>query len=183
MVSLRLSRQVAAPNQCSSANSLFMSLTWHWHTCIALRVLRFATQFVTLLATPAACVRAATCVLHATSFFTSFVPLHFTTFVAGHLATSPGDPGANTRSIHPGRPAISLPSLPYSLGSISLHYVLHSYQSHSVHPLPIIWRALRPATATGLSWFLSCTHPSIKTKTHAKPLRLTVAAYRRCTAS
>ena len=46
-------------------------------------------------------------------------------------------------------------SLQYSLGSIPLHCVLHSFQSHSVHPLPIIWRALRPATAAGLSWFLN----------------------------
>ncbi len=34
------------------------------------------------------------------------------------------------------------PSLQYSLGSIPLHYVLHSLQSHSVHPLPIILLAL-----------------------------------------
>ncbi|MGI8893402.1 MAG: hypothetical protein ACR2GN_08070 [Bacteroidia bacterium] len=41
-----------------------------------LRVLRYASQFVTLLAAPTAFVRAATCVLHATSFISSFVPLH-----------------------------------------------------------------------------------------------------------
>lgn len=74
-VSLRLSRQVVAPNQCSSANKAIYVLLRHWHTCIALRVLRCTTQFVTLLATPTAFVRAATCVLHPTSFITSFVPL------------------------------------------------------------------------------------------------------------
>jgi len=82
MVSLRLSRQVDAPNQCSSANKSVYKLVRYWHTCIALRVLRFATQFVTLLAAPTAFVRAATCVLHATSFISSFVTLHYTTFAA-----------------------------------------------------------------------------------------------------
>lgn len=39
------------------------------------------------------------------------------------------------------------PSLQYSLGFISLHYVIHSLRSPSVHPLPIILLALRPPSA------------------------------------
>lgn len=89
-VSLRLSWQVDAPNQCGSANKAVYKLVWYWHTCIALRVLRFATQFVTLLATPVACVRAATCVIHATSFISSSVPLHYTTFAAILFASRHG---------------------------------------------------------------------------------------------
>jgi hypothetical protein len=49
-----------------------------------------ATQFVTLLAAPTAFVRAATCVLHATSFITSFVTLHYTTFVPKQFAARLG---------------------------------------------------------------------------------------------
>ena len=45
------------------------------------------------------------------------------------------------------------PTLQYSLGSIPLHYVLHSFRSHSVHPLPIILLALRTAACIqGLHW-------------------------------
>ena len=53
-------------------------------------VLRCATQFVTLLAAPAACVRAVTCVLYATLFISSFVPLHYTTFAAILFASRHG---------------------------------------------------------------------------------------------
>jgi hypothetical protein len=43
--------------------------------------------------------------------------------------------------------------------------------------------ALLPATATGLSWFLTCTQRLDENKKHANPLRFTVATYRRFTAS
>ena len=163
-------RQVDAPNQCSSANSLFMSLAWHWHTCIALRVLRYATQFVTLLAAHTAFVTAAPCVLHATLFITSFVTLHFTSFAAisCYMAWHTSLTQFQLTVLHM---PFHKPPLHYSLGSIPLHYVLHSLQSHAIHPLPIILRALRPATAAGLSWFLSYHTKAGRTKTHAKPLR------------
>ena len=74
------------------------------------------------------------------------------------------------------------PTLQYSLCSIPLHYVLHSLQSHSVHPLPIILRALRPATAAGLSWFLSGAHSIDENKNTRQTLAFLVAVYRRCTA-
>ncbi len=83
-------RQADAPNQCSSANKSVYKLLWYWHTCIALRVLRYASQFVTLLAAHTAFVTAATCVLHATSFISSFVPLHYTTFAARPFAARHG---------------------------------------------------------------------------------------------
>ncbi len=70
-------RQADAPNQCSSANKAVDILLWYWNTCIALQVLRYAAQFVTLLAAHTAFITAATCVLHATSFSPSFVPLFF----------------------------------------------------------------------------------------------------------
>jgi hypothetical protein len=63
------------------------------------------------------------------------------------------------------------PTLQYSLGSISLHYVLHSFQSHSVHPLPIILRALRACRSCGFVMVFVLPHNVfMKTKTHAKPL-------------
>src|SRR5665213_964350 len=60
-------------------------LLWNWQSCNALRVLRYATQFVTLLAASTAFIRAATCVLHATSFITSSATLHYTSFAAIYL--------------------------------------------------------------------------------------------------
>ena len=120
-VSLRLSRQVDAPNQCSSANSLFMSLARHWHTCIALRVLRCTTQFVTLLATPTAFVRAATCVLRPTSFITSYVPLPLHHVRSYSAASFHGFPPASTQSHHTAGSTFhsAIPTLQYSPGFIN----------------------------------------------------------------
>ena len=95
------------------------------------------------------------CVLHATLFISSFVPLHYTTFAARLFAARHGTLSNTQSKAQVMHMPFRKPTLHYSLGSIPLHYVLHSLQSHSVHPLPIIWRALLPATATGLSWFLS----------------------------
>jgi len=53
-------RQADVPNQCSSSNESVYKLLWYCCTCIALRVLRYATQFVTLLAAHTAFVTAAT---------------------------------------------------------------------------------------------------------------------------
>ena len=170
------------PNQCSSANKAVYILVRYWHTCIALRVLRFASQFVTLLAAPTACVRAATCVLHASSFISSFVPLHYTTFAAFDIAKRHGTLSSTQGKAQVMHIPFRKPSLQCSLGSISLHYVLHSFQSHSVHPLPIIWRALRPATAAGLSWFLSGAHSLDENKNTRQTLAFLVAVYRRFTA-
>ena len=73
--------QADAPNPGSSSHNTIMSLVWYGCTCQSLRVLRCASQFVTPLAVPAACVRAATVSCIATSFIPSFVPLHYTTCV------------------------------------------------------------------------------------------------------
>ena len=122
------------------------------------------------------------CVLHATSFISSSVSLHYTTFAARPFAARHGTL-SNTQSIaQVMHIPFRKPTLQYSLGSIPLHYVLHSFQSHSVHPLPIIWRALRPATAAGLSWFLSGTHSLDENKNTRQTLAFLVAVYRRCTA-
>ena len=53
-------RQADVPNQCSSSNESVYKLLWYCCTCIALRVLCYATQFVTLLAAHTAFVTAAT---------------------------------------------------------------------------------------------------------------------------
>jgi hypothetical protein len=56
---------------------------------------------------------------------------------------------------------------------LPLHYVVIHLSTFSVHSLPIIWRALRPASAAGLLWFLSSAHNLLKPKTHTKPWRMT----------
>ena len=69
------------------------------------------------------------CVLHATSFISSFVPLHYTTFAAKPFATWQGIPSHTQKAIHMGMHLpFRKPSLQYSLGFITLHYVIHSLQ-------------------------------------------------------
>lgn len=68
------------------------------------------------------------CVLHATSFISSFVPLHYTTFAAKPFATRQGIPGHTQSNTHGMHLPFRKPSLQYSLGFIPLHYVIHSLQ-------------------------------------------------------
>ena len=69
------------------------------------------------------------CVLHATSFISSFVPLHYTTFAAKPFATWQGIPSHTQKTIQMGMHLpFRKPSLQYSLGFIPLHYVIHSLQ-------------------------------------------------------
>jgi len=51
-VSLRRRQQADMPNHCSSSNKSVYKLLWYCCTCNALRVFRYATQFVILLAVP-----------------------------------------------------------------------------------------------------------------------------------
>lgn len=118
----------------------------------ALRVLRYASQFVTLLAAPSPSSRQLLCPsCHFVHFVLRSAPLH-------HVRS----PTICYKAWHPfalhnsyiKRECTYLSAkltLQYSLGSIPLHYVLHSLQSHSVHPLPIILLALRTtACVSGL---------------------------------
>ena len=97
----------------------FMILVWYWHNCIALRVLRYASQFVTLLAAHTAFVTAAP---------VSFMPPH--SFRPSFRYITPrsqlcrcsfhGFPPANTQ-IQPTAGStfhFATPTLQYSLGSI-----------------------------------------------------------------
>ena len=159
-------RQADVPNQCSSSNEIclqsFMVLL-HLH-CPSGASLRYAVCHTSCSSYGIR--HGSYCVLHATSFITSFVPLHYTSFVACPFAARQGilaNPHNRHESMHlPFRN----PSLQYSPGFITLHYVIHSLQQRSVHPLPIIWRALRPATAAGLSWFLSPQPPALIKQKH-----------------
>ena len=73
-----------------------------------------------------------------------------------------------------------------SLMFITLHFtsLRHSFISvGSSPPAAHNLACLAAASAAGLLWFLKPFHKALlETKTHSKPLRLTVAAYRRCTA-
>lgn len=109
--------------------------------------------------------------------YTTFVPKEMLHFMASHLQAHK----ANT----PAGSTFHFANQRYNTHwvSLTLHYVLHSFQSGSVHPLPIILRALRACPSCGFVMvFVSPTTDLNKTKTHAKPLRLTVAVYRRFTA-
>jgi hypothetical protein len=80
---------------------------------------------------------AATCVLHATSFISSFVPLNYTTFAAKQFASRHGTLSTAQNKAQVMHIPFAKPLLQYSPGSTPLYYVLHSLQAHSVHPLPI----------------------------------------------
>jgi hypothetical protein len=135
----------------AAAIHLFIALLWYCCTCTALRVLRFATQFVTLLAAHTAFVTAAP---------VSFLPPHsFRPSFRSITPRSQPDHLLQGMAHYPTHKAkaqvmhipFSQAMLQYSLGSIPLHYVLHSFRSHSVHPLPIILLALRTTVCvTGL---------------------------------
>ncbi len=58
------------------------------------------------------------------------------------------------------------PPLQYSLGSIPLHYVLHSFQSHSVHPLPIILLALLACCGYGFVMVFDLQHKALINHKH-----------------
>src|SRR5690606_42063906 len=67
------------------------------------------------------------CVLHATSFISSFVSLHYTTFVARPFATRHGTLSyaqSNAQVMHI---PLRKPTLQYSLGFIPLHSVLQGH--------------------------------------------------------
>ena len=122
------SKQMCQTN-AAAAIMAFYSLIRYCCTCIALRVLRYASQFVTLLAAHTAFVTAALCVLHATSFISSFVPLHSTRSQLTHLQQGRASLFAGLNTSHKGmHQPFRKQALQYSLGSISLHYVIHSLQ-------------------------------------------------------
>jgi hypothetical protein len=144
-------RKADAPNQCSSSNKAVYKpfiVLLHLH-CPSGALLRFA---VCHTACSSYGIRhGSSCVLHATSFISSFVPLHYTTFEARPFATRLGSLTEHTKQDYKAAQILSQATLQYSLGSIPLHYVLHSFRSHSVHPLPIILLALRTTVCvTGL---------------------------------
>ncbi len=78
----------------------------------------------------------------ATSFFWSFVRLHYTSFVARYLFQGMAHYPPHKAKAH-------VMHIPFHKASptiltgfhFRLHYVLHSFQQHSVHSLPIILRA------------------------------------------
>ena len=68
------------------------------------------------------------CVLHATSFITSSVTLHFTSLAAWPFALRLGSLSCCTMQVYKAAQILSQTTLQYSLGSITLHYGLHSLQ-------------------------------------------------------
>lgn len=130
-------------------------------------MLRSLSHFLQSLLIP----HGSSCVLHATSFISSSVPLHYTTFAARPFAARHGTLSNTQSKAQVMHIPFRKPTLQYSLGSIPLHYVLHSLQSHSVHPLPIILLALLACRSCGFVMVFVLLHKGLmKTKTHAKPL-------------
>ncbi len=165
--------------------NLFKYFYGYWHTCIALRVLRCTTQFVTLLSLLMLSfgqLLVSFSPLHSLrpSFryhYTSFAAITLLHFMASHLQVHK----ANTR-----REAHFISQyLRYNTHRVplSLHYVLHSFQSGSVHPLPIILRALLACPSCGFVMVFDLTHKALtKIKNTRQTLAFLVAVKRRFTA-
>ena len=123
------------------------------------------------------------CVLHATSFISSFVPLHYTTFAAWPFAARQGilsDPHSLIQKYAPAFPQ----TIPTILTGFHYASLRHSFTSVAFSP-PAANNLACLAACHGCGFvmvFVSPTTDLNKTKTHAKPLRLTVAVYRRFTA-
>lgn len=124
-VSLRRRQQADTPNHCSTWHKSIKILLWNASNCNALRAaiagLSYCLQFLRLRS-------GSSCVLHATSFITSFVPLHCTTFAAIHFASRHGLHSIHTNQHTCSHIPFRKPTLQYSLGFITLHYVIHSLQ-------------------------------------------------------
>ena len=123
-------------------------LLWFWHTCNAFRVL---TQAVTRLAVHLPFVTAATFVFHATSFISSFVPLHYSTFVAKQFTSRQGtlsQPQSKAQVMH----------IPFRKANATILTGFHSaYTTSYIHiqsTRPISLRTFAACYGCGLSCFV-----------------------------
>ena len=118
-------QQVDMPNHCISSNKIvyytFMVLLHMQCPSGCYAGLSYYLQFLLIP-------HGSSCVLHATSFITSFVPLHYTTFAANTFASKLASHSKTQCNTHGNAPAFRKPMLQYSPGSIPLHYVIHSLQ-------------------------------------------------------
>ena len=120
------------PNHCSSSNKSFYKLLWYCCTCNALRVLRFATQFVMLLAVPPHSSRQLLC--PSRNFVHFFlVTLHYTTFAARQFASVPGILPLTHKSAMAGC-TVPYASQRYNTHWVSLRFTRHSFTSVSFSP-------------------------------------------------
>jgi hypothetical protein len=166
----------------AAAIKSFYKLSWYCCTCIALRVLRFATQFVTLLAAHTAFVTAAIVsftplrsLLPSLRFITPRSQLSFATRLGSPFPALKLNTGL-TQAFSQARPTILT-----GFHSASLR---HTFTSVAFSP-PAAHNLACLAACHGCGFvivFVPKRLTSTKTKTYAKPLRLTVAVYRRCTA-
>ena len=120
------------PNHCSSSNKSFYKLLWYCCTCnaqgcsVSLRSLSCRLQFLLIP-------HGSYSVLHATSFISSFVPLHYTTFASNPFATRQGipcHPQSNTLGYAPAFPQ-TIPTILTGFHSASLR---HSFTSVAFSP-------------------------------------------------
>ena len=154
-----------------------MSLLWFVFSCHTLRVLRYSPQFVTPLAAPASCVRAATLSCIATSFIPVFVPLHYTTRVALLFAARMASHSQHTKARHK-RCTCLWQSLPYITRRVPFRYTTSSIYFSSIQYTRCLYLCspYLPATASGLSPLLyHYTEPPAQNKSTRQTLALYVA--------
>ena len=174
------------PNQCSSSN------TFVYYTCMVLLHLHCPSGALPPLAglrSLSCCLQflliphGSSCGLHATLFISSSVPLHFTSFAATRLLQGWVPPSKHKSQYTGGSPAFTqaTPTILTGFHSASLR---HSFTSVAFSP-PAAHNLACLAACHGCGFvkvFVTLATDLIRTKTHAKPLRLTVAVYRRFTA-
>lgn len=122
-VSLRRRQQADTPNHCSTWHESIKILLWYASNCNALRAtiagLSYCLQLLRLRS-------GSYCVLHATLFITSFVPLHYTSFAAIHLlhGRAAHKPGTNHNTgLHQ----------PFASQRYNTHWVPFRFTSSFIH--------------------------------------------------
>ena len=170
------------PNHCSSSNKSVYNLLWNCCTCNAPWVLRFASQFVMLLAVPPHSSRQLLCPSrHFVHSFLRSASLHLVRSYS--FASRPGIPLPNTKQ-HTRECTGLLQAKATILTGFHSAALRHSFTSVAFSP-PAAHNLACLAACHGCGFVMVFVTPTTglnKTKTHAKPLRLTVAVYRRITA-
>ncbi len=148
-------------------------LLWYASSCNALRAaiagLSYCLQFLRLRS-------GSYCVLHATSFITSFVPLHYTSFAAKPFASRQGIPSHTQSNAHGNAPAFSqaCPTILTGLHSASLR---HSFTSVAFSPPAAYYLARRPPTSAAFTLRLLIAHSYLISQSIAKVHLHSSAAY------
>ena len=148
----------------ATAIKLFITLLWYCCTCNALRAaitgLSYSLQFLLIP-------HGSYCVLHATSFITSFVPLHYTTFAAKPFCCKAGHPKPHTKQYTWDAPAFPQ-AIPTILTGFHFAALRHTFTSVAFSPPAAYYLARRPPTSAAFTLRMLIAHSYLISQSTAK---------------